>query len=379
MMKIWLTRIGIGFAAIVALATGVALYTDYGPQTLPPEEPVCCATPADPDNPQMPAQPQPAAEELVTWTDPNEQAYSFQIPRGWDVQGGLMRPGGFQTENQLRITSPDRRSNIFSGDVTIPTFMFPVETAMSLGYREGQPVTQGQGRPMIMLRFQDPAQMAAQWLQTNFGQAQITGQRPRQDMAGRMNQIMPVMQGSRAAIAAADVDFKLQDGRVGTVTMMLVGQETPGLGGQWKVDTLYGFAAPPEQAAQVARVLGLILQSTRTNPQWFANESKANARDAQMILQSRQEMAAIQQQTLEQRWAVQDKQQRQRQDVLGGTTRLRDPTTGEIIQAQDNSRYYYRDPNAQQPTVYGTDVNANPDPYGNLRRMDQVGTDIPDQ
>jgi hypothetical protein len=62
---------------------------------------------------------------------------------------------------------------------------------------------------------------------------------------------------------------------------------------------------------------------------------------------------------------------------LGGTVRLVDPQTGETFEAGGQSRYFFRVPG--QGGIVGTETDFNPAPDLDLRRLLQVGVDVPDR
>jgi len=62
---------------------------------------------------------------------------------------------------------------------------------------------------------------------------------------------------------------------------------------------------------------------------------------------------------------------------LGGTVRLVDPQPGETFQAGGQSRYFFRV--VGQGGVVGTDTDFNPAPDLDMRRLLQVGVDVPDR
>ena len=58
--------------------------------------------------------------------------------------------------------------------------------------------------------------------------------------------------------------------------------------------------------------------------------------------------------------------------------RLVDPRTGDAFTAPAGSRFFYRVvPDPHRPTVVGVDVDANPEPRIEMRRLLQMGVDIP--
>jgi hypothetical protein len=321
----------------------------------------------------------PSALRFTGWVDPLENAFSTEVPQGWHVDGGLYRVNGGRAAGAMTVSSPDGSTVLFSGDASLPLLVLPNPTIMSLGYQEGGRYSSDGGQSYFMIsRFREAADFGAELIQSRLGRVQFTQVRPRPDLAGMRQQITPVLGGAIPQFTSADLDFTLPDGRVGTLTISTSVQEVPGLGGTWTVDDLYGFLAPADQAGTAAAALGHLMGATRLNPAWFAREMQANAEAIQRNLEYRNHVAQLQQQTLNDRWASQDRQIRQMRDVLGGTVRLADPVSGETFEARAGARYYYRITDANPPAAIGTDVDSQPMPQIDMRRLLQVGTEAPD-
>jgi hypothetical protein len=87
----------------------------------------------------------------------------------------------------------------------------------------------------------------------------------------------------------------------------------------------------------------------------------------------------LQQQTIDQRWQVDEGRQRGVRDVLGGTVRLQDPSSGETFEASAQDRYYFRVKGADRPTVIGSDTDFKPVRDLDLTRLLKIGTEVPDR
>ena len=64
----------------------------------------------------------------VQWTsfsDPNEQAFTAEVPTGWTVKGGLVRHTSTDPSILIRMVSPDRRSYLMIGDPGITLWTTP--------------------------------------------------------------------------------------------------------------------------------------------------------------------------------------------------------------------------------------------------------------
>ena len=313
------------------------------------------------------------APDTVIWVDPLENAFSTHLPRGWRPDGGLRRTTSGAARTLFTVASPDGRIALFVGDPNVPRFIIPSPLLESLGYREGQ-LEPSSGQ--VISRFRHAGDIGGELVRRRFGQVQLQPPRERPDLVEHRRRNQPVLQGTLTAMTAADIDFQMPDGRMGTMTVINSGWDYPGLTGGWTVDEVYGFIAPREAAATAGAALGQALGMFRVNPQWFQQESRDQRDFQQRYLEYLNQSAALQQQTINHRWAVQDRQGREWRDALTNTVRLIDPQSNETFEVQAGSRYFYRNPNPQRPGIFGVDADFNPDPV-ELRRLLQMGVDTP--
>ncbi|MCC7417153.1 MAG: hypothetical protein IT176_08420 [Acidobacteria bacterium] len=315
----------------------------------------------------------PPQLDFVQWVDPLENAFATDIPRGWVPSGGMVRRGLAGAKPILGVRSPDGRIELYLGDGSIPRFIVPSQLITGLGYREGA-VEPSSGS--VISRFRHAGEIGGDVVQGRFGRVTLLDRRDRPDLVELRRRMQPVLQGSITQMTGADIDFRTGDGRLGTLTITNSGWELPNLSGGWSVDDVYGFLAPPEATAVAGAALGRLLGAFRVNPDWFRQELGAQAQAQQQYMAYFQQSAALQQQTVSQRWATQDRQGREWRDALTNTVRLVDPQTNETFEVQGGSRYFFRNPNPQRPAVVGVDVDSNPDPI-EMRRLLQMGVDTP--
>ena len=310
-----------------------------------------------------PAAPKVPAQDYVQWVDPRERAFSTEVPRGWQAEGGLFRVGAIGTRVSVVMSSPDKSVQIVLGDMSTPRFILPSEVVCSLGNCNGQPMPNGD----IVAQFMHAGDIGAQIVQRRFG-GQPSGKRDRADLVNFRRARQPMMGGTINAMTAADVDFTLQDGRMGTATILNSGYQVPGLGGAWTVDDFGAFIAPRERMAEAATIYGHVIASTRTNPQWLAAELRSQAAASEQYLAYQRDSAALQQKVTVERWASQDKNNAAWRDALTNTVRLTDPQTGQAIELQSSDRYFFRSNDPLKDVLVGTATDANPAPL-ELRKL----------
>lgn len=90
------------------------------------------AAQASPSPPPRPAAAQGAPAQglsqisWTTFTDPNENAFTIEVPRGWKVAGGVYRKIPLWGSLVLRVLSPDRRTLIAVGDPDSVPYAVPI-------------------------------------------------------------------------------------------------------------------------------------------------------------------------------------------------------------------------------------------------------------
>ena len=308
------------------------------------------------------------------WVDPREGAFAVELPAGWRTEGGLQRTT-WNRRVAYQSASPDGRALLFNGDASLPRmFILPNEITARYGGGMNQNWSPD---AQIVAPFQSAEQMGAWLVRQRFG-GEPTGTRPRPDLVEIVRR-NPLLTTGVSTATAADVEFRLPDGRIGVLTLTTFGSVTPGVGGSWWADNVHGFIAPPQQAGQLGRALAHMVATIQVNPAWDRGERQHELRLGQQYTAYLQYSQRLQQQTIEQRWASEDAIQRSRRDLLGGTVRLQDPQTGEVFETQARERYYYRVVAADRPTALGTEVDASPLPQIDLRRLLTVGVDVPDR
>jgi hypothetical protein len=85
----------------------------------------------NPTPPQAAAPAGPPAQGLTrvswtTFTDPNENAFTIEVPQGWRVAGGVVRKIPLWPSMVLRVLSPDRRTLIAVGDPDSVPYNAPI-------------------------------------------------------------------------------------------------------------------------------------------------------------------------------------------------------------------------------------------------------------
>lgn len=198
------------------------------------------------------------------WADPYEGSMLGVMPDGWRANGGVLR-SAWSARLSVTATSPDDLVHVFFGDPLLPRrFIVP---AAAIGADTGPLGSVFPGRDSEMvLPYQRADVLGTELVRSRF-EAEVRATRPRHELV-YVAQRHPSLEGAAApAASAADIDFRLEDGRVGVLTMMTFGVRVNDDGGQWWADGVHGFIAPPERRTAAVAALLTLVASLRENPQ----------------------------------------------------------------------------------------------------------------
>jgi len=313
----------------------------------------------------------------VNWRDPQEGAFTLQVPRGWQVAGGAYRLSATDVRNIATMISPDAQMRIFIGDTNIGAFTEPNQMLSYAGMREGSYQTLGDGTRLEIRRYMTGAQFARAYAQNRLASqcsgVQVESSSDRQDLAAIFTQVVRNEGMTNARLAAGDAAFSCTGksgplhGRIFAVTVLPL----PGRASLWYV-LIYGYSATPQSQQAAEGITQLVMQSMRIDQQWQAQEKQIaanavaadNARSQQIQARARAAIQENQRQTsdmivkgYEQRSQVYDEISRKRENSILGTTDVIDPVSGSQYKIDSYSNYHWMN---NQGAIVGNDTGANP-------------------
>ena len=279
-----------------------------------------------------PAPPRPSAPEVVpaqglsqvawtTFTDPNEDAFSIEVPRGWRVAGGVVRKIPLWPSLVLRVLSPDRRTLIAVGDPDSVPYNAPIaareyvrrftESAMS--------------RACSGLKIVDVVDL------------------PDVERFASSNSLGPYNQWS-AAQAAFTCNGGRQAGVAGEAIAVLQYMTTLRSG---HAQVLAAFVTATGQENEADQLLNHMIGSLRQNPEWSARQQRM----AQQLAEGA--MA---------RWQGEQRQFQQMDDAITNTAHFVG-SDGQRYDLDARPRYQWLAPDGQ---TAGTDTPTPPSPGSKL-------------
>jgi hypothetical protein len=355
-----------------AIAAPMAVFADWRPALVYILQSLRFTTPAEAASSASGAEP-----DWVRFVDPMDQAFDLEVPRGWQVSGGLFRAGTMDVRPEVRASAPDGSIHIFSGDRNIPTFALPTDIGMSLGFVEGSPYNPAGTGQMMIYNYRPGAYFAQEYVQTTlgrqFGGIQITGGQDRHDLTMQANQgLTPGYQQANVGEVTfvANAGGRPMRGYCFCHTIITGAQMGAGI---WNVHLLYGYLAQPEQEQTARAYLDRMVKSSHVSPQWSASQQQLSTQSSQVARQHQQWMGQQQQkayQTMQEtsdiinqsywdRQRSQDERNRHFGNYIMDQTDVRDERTGEEWRVSSGSNYYWRKTGTD--VVVGTNTYQRPD------------------
>ena len=207
--------------------------------------------------------------EFETVKDPNESAFTVNMPKGWKTKVGLERVSGQIRECGFTI-SPDGKTRMFFGDPSIPAYSLPMP---QLGMYEGV----NSGNPMSQVRSYVPAgNFAKEYAGLVYSKMEGFGYVSSEEdpELKREFEQAALKVGVQSKVTAARVKFKFRENgedMVGAIRCV-----TSEAGYSWIVN-ISGYTTTPAKEEQTKALFAGMTSSYRTEPAWREQENRAFA------------------------------------------------------------------------------------------------------
>jgi hypothetical protein len=201
-----------------------------------------------------------------TFEDPVERAFTVEVPRGWTVKGGLVRMGYSDARPIVDLKSPDGRTNIRLGDVTIPAYFVPNQ----IHSNEGEIYDLGAQAQLTVAKYRTGQEFAARYGQARF-KSVCRGLTPQQWDGPVLPAYLPEDVSARQSSTGQAV-FLCDTGQ-GPETAYVFAR-TSLYDGFWLVPVLGSLVAPQNQVAAARDILLRCAQSFKLSPAWREYQKK---------------------------------------------------------------------------------------------------------
>ena len=220
------------------------------------------------------------------YTDNTEHAFSIDVPRGWQVQGGIARRSPMQPHVVLTLRSPGGKTTMLLGNAEAFTYAVLTRMSYDLGFREGTLYSPGTDN-MLMRNYIQGQKFAVvyggRFLPKECQNVRSIGSRNRPDKAYRSSAYGLQFSGTAGdAFFTCEKEGHKYEAYVFSVTELSAQPNVPG--GIWNADFTYLFATPEGHGAAAGVTLAHILSSFRFDQDWLARQLKVSRDSANKAL-----------------------------------------------------------------------------------------------
>ena len=234
----------------------------------------------------------PEVVQWTTFTDPQEAAFSLNVPAGWTIQGGSRRISAEEIRTGVSMLSPDKSMLVFFGDASIPIFTTPSPVTQAAGLATGSVYSPGYGQSMVIMPY-----MAGETFAANWGSSLVS--RYCRNVQMSRNQARPSeTQSLAAAYAAFGVRVSVKAGEAeftcafpdGSKAFSYIFASTEfaqtQITGLWDVKIFTGYIADQNKAAIANSILQKVVQSFAINPNWVARQQQTDQQTSALVARS---------------------------------------------------------------------------------------------
>jgi hypothetical protein len=326
------------------------------------------------DHPGAGAEHAASSVQYTRFADPNEGAFTLDVPAGWKAEGGMKRHSTLDVRPAVYAASPDGGTVIRLGDWDLGTFTEPNQALAMAGMREGGTYSPGYGNVWQIRRYMPGPQFAQEYVaklarDTQAGNVQIKTVKPLPEYSKQQNIGAAVIR-----TMAGEADFNcLRNGResagvVVAATTATSMSSSGGMGAIWYASFLAAFVAPADQAPAAEQIARHMTETFQMSVQWQAQQSQTTMRTSQIVRETGEATNKIIMDTYENRQRTLDRTNRNFDDYIRGVVRLRNPDTGDELEGEAGKKYYYKVPNRDRPVGTNRPIEGDP----NVTELEQI-------
>ena len=248
--------------------------------------------------------PQTETLRYKRWHDPNEDAFSLEVPIGWKVNGGMYHPSPIRPKMVVESSSPKKDIFVLVGDKDEPTYVYG-NVIVSTGFKPGDlysPDGVLEFTVMPYITSQEYAQLfVKKYWESECDRLKIELVNPLTSLSRMLTEKEAEMDsgGVITNVDMSEVYFTCTLTKVdmqGYFVPKLKSQAAVygGVGGiMWWLDGAYGFLATKDKTPSAVEVLTRMTSSVQLNPKWLAEQMKINIQAAEQISEHIDDMNQI--------------------------------------------------------------------------------------
>ena len=219
--------------------------------------------------------------QYVVWKDPKKDAFSIDVPSGWNITGGLLEPNPGDLRLGVEIDSPDNKVGVIYGDTRIPLYISMSGKPDSLGLVDGteyHPEYNLYLKAKQYMTGKEFAKAYAEFVLKDIPGVVYSGDQDRQDLSQAINEVYR-QSGLPLEANAGETTFTIEANGERWQGYCLAVTEMRDLGSGsylWQVSKLIGYIAPDSRELLARSVLERAVSSFQYNSEWTQNQKAQN-------------------------------------------------------------------------------------------------------
>lgn len=296
---------------------------------------------------------------FVNFTDPKENAFTINIPKGWQVSSnsGLIRPY-IDAGILLQAASSENQGFLYISPYGVYTV--PNDLLDFAGFTEGSyyDPSGGVSNPMLVKKYTEAKDFLSEYVQQLDINAQVLEVIDRPDLINP-NPISLITKQSSAEITytADGLMYKL------IAYIYLIEYSGTGI---WAA-TLFGYYSPENLFNETEYLVLKSQESFKVNSQWAAKEAQEANKRAGIISSTQDSISDTISSTFEYRTESQDRINNEWSKTTLGIEEVYNPETGETRYPGSGSKYYWMD---NRNNIYGTETDESPFPNEDMTKLE---------
>jgi hypothetical protein len=293
---------------------------------------------------------------FYTFTDPNEEAFTIQLPEGWEASedSGLIRPY-IDAGVKLLVTSPQDQQFLYLspyGVYTVPNDMLTFS-----GFPEGSYYYS-----MLVKSYTEADDFLNEVVNKLNFETEIIEAIERPDLI--VEDVIPIITRQ----SAAEITYTSGQG-ANQIKNKLIAYtylvEISGTG-VWAA-SVFGYSSPESLFNETEYLVLKSAETFKVNPEWAAREVIEMNKRAQIIASTQDSISDTISSTFEYKSESQDRINNAWSKAILGVEEVYNSETGDTCYVDSGANYYWED---NQGRVWGTETDENPSRYGEMTKLE---------
>ena len=298
-------------------------------------------------------------EEKYTFyefTDPNENAFTIQIPVGWEVSedSGLIRPY-IDAGIKLKVMSNKNQQFIYLSPYAL--YVTPNDLLTFSGFPEGSYYNS-----MLVKKYTEADDFLKEIVQQLNIETKIIEVIDRPDLINK--NVTPLI----TAQSAAEITYTSNTGKNSTINKLIAYNyliDSSGMG-IWAT-AIFGYSSPESLFNETEYLVLKSAETFKVNPVWAAREAEEINKRLNVLYYTQDSISETISSSFEYKSQSQEKISNEWSKAILGVEEVYNSETGNTRFVESGAEYYWQD---NQGRIWGTKTDENPFPQEDMTKLE---------